>query len=81
MIINIHGGPEGQTSRGSALDAVWVNELGVAVIHPNVRGSSGYGKSYLALDNGMKREDSVKDIGALLDWIAKQPDLDASGSA
>jgi dipeptidyl aminopeptidase/acylaminoacyl peptidase len=42
-----------------------------------VRGSSGYGKSYLLLDNGAKREDSVKDIGALLDWIATQPDLDA----
>ena len=47
------------------------------MILPNVRGSTGYGKTYLALDNGMKREDSVKDIGALLDWIATQPDLDA----
>ena len=45
---------------------------------PNVRGSTGYGKTYLTLDNAEKREDSVKDIGALLDWIAKQPDLDAS---
>ena len=51
-------------------------ELGVAVIAPNVRGSDGYGKTYLALDNGPKRQDSVKDIGALLDWIATQPDLD-----
>jgi dipeptidyl aminopeptidase/acylaminoacyl peptidase len=42
-----------------------------------VRGSSGYGKTFLALDNGRLREDSVKDIGALLDWIATQPDLDA----
>ena len=47
------------------------------MIQPNVRGSSGYGKTFLKLDNGMKREDSVKDIGALLDWIATQPDLDA----
>ena len=44
---------------------------------PNVRGSSGYGKSYLKMDNGFLRKDSVKDIGALLDWIAKQPGLDA----
>jgi dipeptidyl aminopeptidase/acylaminoacyl peptidase len=55
----------------------WAGELGYAVILPNVRGSSGYGKTYVALDNGMKREDSVRDIGALLDWIATQPDLDA----
>jgi dipeptidyl aminopeptidase/acylaminoacyl peptidase len=50
----------------------------VAFILPNVRGSTGYGKTYLKLDNGMKREESVKDIGALLYWIARQPNLDAS---
>ena len=55
-----------------------VCELGIAYIAPNVRGSSGYGKSYMKLDNGKKREDSVRDIGALLDWIGKQPELDAS---
>jgi len=49
----------------------------VAIIYPNVRGSSGFGKTFLTLDNGFKREDSVKDIGALIDWIATQPDLDA----
>ena len=77
VIINIHGGPESQSRPGfSSTYAYWVNELGAAVISPNVRGSSGYGKTYLQLDNGMKREDSVKDIGALLDWIAAQPDLD-----
>jgi dipeptidyl aminopeptidase/acylaminoacyl peptidase len=48
------------------------------MIYPNVRGSDGYGKKFLSLDNGVKREDSVKDIGALLDWIAAQPELDAS---
>ena len=48
------------------------------MVFPNVRGSSGYGKTYLKLDNGMKREDAVKDIGGLLDWIAGQPDLDKS---
>jgi len=52
--------------------------LGIALLQPNVRGSSGFGKSFLAMDNGFKREDSVKDIGALLDWIATQPGLDAS---
>lgn len=79
VIISIHGGPEGQATVGFlARNQYYVNELGIAFIQPNVRGSEGYGKSFLALDNGFKREDSVKDIGALLDWIATQPDLDAS---
>jgi dipeptidyl aminopeptidase/acylaminoacyl peptidase len=78
VIINIHGGPEAQ-SRPSFNPSTQflVNELGVAMLVPNVRGSSGYGKTYLALDNAQLREDSVKDIGALLDWIATQPELDA----
>ena len=71
VLITIHGGPEAQAQPTfSASIQQWAAELGYAVIAPNVRGSSGYGKTYLALDNGMKREDSVKDIGALLDWIA-----------
>lgn len=78
VIISIHGGPEGQYRPFfSSTYQMWLKELGAAVIAPNVRGSAGYGKSYLAMDNGFKREDSVKDIGALLDWIATQPDLDA----
>jgi dipeptidyl aminopeptidase/acylaminoacyl peptidase len=77
VIINIHGGPESQSRPGfSSRTQQWIDQLGAAVISPNVRGSSGYGKTYLGLDNGFKREDSVKDIGALLDWIAAQPDLD-----
>ncbi len=52
--------------------------MGIAIIYPNVRGSAGYGKSFLKMDNGMKRLDSVQDIGALLDWIEKQEDLDSS---
>ena len=79
VLIAIHGGPESQASFGFlGRNAYYVQELGMALIQPNVRGSSGYGKSFLAMDNGFKREDSVKDIGALLDWIATQPDLDAS---
>lgn len=79
VIINIHGGPEGQSTPAfSANTQFLTNELGAAVLVPNVRGSSGYGKTYLSLDNAAKREDSVRDIGALLDWIATQPDLDAS---
>lgn len=79
VVLMIHGGPEAQYQPiFSSTIQYWVNELGVAVICPNVRGSSGYGKVYLDLDNAEKREDSVKDVGALLDWIAKQPELDAS---
>jgi dipeptidyl aminopeptidase/acylaminoacyl peptidase len=77
-LISIHGGPEAQAQPlFNPLIEFYVRELGVAVLLPNVRGSSGYGKSYLQLDNGFKREDSVKDIGALLDWVAQQPELDA----
>lgn len=77
VVINIHGGPEGQYRPAfQGMNNYLLDELGVAVIFPNVRGSSGYGKSYLLLDNWEKREDSVKDIGALLDWIASQPELD-----
>jgi dipeptidyl aminopeptidase/acylaminoacyl peptidase len=79
VVMDIHGGPESQTrpiwNPGAQFMA---NALGATVILPNVRGSDGYGKRYLNFDNWEKREDSVKDIGALLDWIAKQPNLDAS---
>jgi len=77
VVIVIHGGPEGQSRPSfNSTGQMWLDKLGVAMISPNVRGSSGYGKHYLSLDNGFKREDSVRDIGALLDWIATQPDLD-----
>ena len=79
VLISIHGGPEGQATLGFMGRAnYFIDELGVAVIQPNVRGSAGYGKTFLSLDDGFRREDSVKDIGALLDWIATQPGLDAS---
>ncbi len=76
-VIMIHGGPEGQSQPNfSSLIQYWVKELGIAVIVPNVRGSTGYGKTYVSLDNGFLREHSVKDIGALLDWIGAQKELD-----
>ncbi len=79
VIIDIHGGPEGQV-RPDFLghDNYYINELGIAMIYPNVRGSTGYGKSFQKLDNGFLREGSYKDISTLLDWIRTQPDLDAS---
>ena len=77
VMISIHGGPEGQhVPRFSSFYAFLANEMGIAVIAPNVRGSDGYGKSYLKLDNGYNREDSVEDIGKLIEWIQKNPDFD-----
>jgi dipeptidyl aminopeptidase/acylaminoacyl peptidase len=78
VLISIHGGPESQSRASfSGLDQFYLNELGIAVIYPNVRGSAGYGKTYVALDNAEKREESVRDIGALLDWIATQPQFNS----
>lgn len=77
VVINIHGGPEAQAfPTFNPSIQYMLREMKVAVLVPNVRGSSGYGKNYLQLDNGFLRKDSVKDIGALLDWIATQPALD-----
>ncbi|MBC8024617.1 MAG: S9 family peptidase, partial [Steroidobacteraceae bacterium] len=78
VLIDIHGGPESQTvPTFSPFTQFLVREMGFVVIQPNVRGSSGYGKTYLNLDNGEDREDSVKDIGALIVWIGAQRNLDA----
>lgn len=77
VLISIHGGPEGQSMASSLGGSNYFsNEMGIALIYPNVRGSSGFGKTYIAADNGYLRMNSVKDIGALLDWIAQQPELD-----
>jgi dipeptidyl aminopeptidase/acylaminoacyl peptidase len=79
VIISIHGGPEVQSRPGfRGRTNYWINERGYAMIYPNVRGSSGFGKRFLEADNARKREDSVKDIGALLDWIHAQPELDTT---
>jgi len=77
VIVNIHGGPEGQFRPGFlGRNNYYLNELGVAIVFPNVRGSTGYGKTFLKLDNGMNRDHTHKDIGALLDWIKQNPSLD-----
>jgi dipeptidyl aminopeptidase/acylaminoacyl peptidase len=79
VMVLIHGGPEGQFRPDFlANDNYYLNELGVALIFPNVRGSTGYGKTFLALDNGMLREGSYKDINSLLDWLGEQNGLDAT---
>jgi dipeptidyl aminopeptidase/acylaminoacyl peptidase len=80
MIMSVHGGPEGQSRPGfQGRSNYLLNELGIAIFYPNVRGSTGYGKTFVSLDNGpFKREDSVKDMGAFLTALAKDPGLDAS---
>jgi dipeptidyl aminopeptidase/acylaminoacyl peptidase len=77
VIINIHGGPvEVEKPRFLGRSNFFRNELGISIIYPNVRGSAGFGRKFEDLDNGKLRQDAVKDIGALLDWIARQPHLD-----
>jgi dipeptidyl aminopeptidase/acylaminoacyl peptidase len=78
VVMAMHGGPEGQSKQGwQGRTNYLLEELGVAVLEPNVRGSTGYGKTFLALDNGRLREDSVKDMGSAIDWVATHPRLDA----
>jgi len=80
LIMNVHGGPESQSRPGfMGRNNYLINELGLAVFFPNVRGSTGYGKTFVSLDNGpFKREDSVKDMGAFLDHLGKDKALDAT---
>ena len=78
VLIDCHGGPAVQEKPYfSYLFQFYLKELGIAVLAPNVRGSTGYGREFMMLDDGLNREDAVKDIGALLDWIQAQPQLDA----
>jgi len=79
VLISIHGGPEDQfTPYYLGRWNYVLDQVGIALIYPNVRGSSGFGRTFLDLDNDLRREDALHDLGALLDWIAAQPDLDAS---
>jgi dipeptidyl aminopeptidase/acylaminoacyl peptidase len=78
LIVNIHGGPESQFRPGFlGRNNYLINEQGIAIFYPNVRGSSGYGKRFVALDNGpFQRENSVKDIGAMLTRLKADPAID-----
>jgi prolyl oligopeptidase PreP (S9A serine peptidase family) len=82
VIIYMHGGPSSQHTPSynpRLYLQYFVHTLNCCIIAPNVRGSSGYGKAFMAADDGMKREDSVKDIGSLLDYIStNMPFLDSA---
>jgi dipeptidyl aminopeptidase/acylaminoacyl peptidase len=79
VLLWMHGGPEDQFR--PAFDPIiqyFAVERGIAVLAPNVRGSDGYGRRYRSLDNGSLRPDAVRDVGALLDWIASRQELDGA---
>ena len=78
VVVYWHGGPEVQDRPKFNALVQAILDLGLAVVVPNVRGSDGYGKAYLAADDGVKREEALKDIGATLDFIGRQPDMDPS---
>jgi dipeptidyl aminopeptidase/acylaminoacyl peptidase len=79
VLINFHGGPDArERTRWLGRTNYVLDELGVAVIYPNVRGSSGFGREFAQLDDGKLRGNTVQDVGALLDWIATKPELDKS---
>ncbi len=69
VIINIHGGPESQSRPGFAPITQYLVNRGYAVFLPNVRGSTGYGKSYTHLDDVELRMDSVRDLAHAADWL------------
>ena len=76
VLISLHGGPESQARPRFSPSIQSFLRHGVAVIVPNVRGSSGYGRRYLDLDNAKQREDAVRDVGALLDWVRDEGSFD-----
>ncbi|GGN85599.1 S9 family peptidase [Haloarcula pellucida] len=76
VIVDIHGGPESQRRPSFAGLTQYFLSRGYAVLEPNVRGSTGYGKAYTHLDDVEKRLDSVKDIRAGVDWLHDHPAVD-----
>lgn len=79
VLIFVHGGPPVLDRPAfNSQDIRLASNLGLTIIHTNIRGSNGFGKDFMDADNREKRGDAVKDIQALLDWVEKQPDLDAS---
>ena len=76
VIVELHGGPEDQWQVRWQPFEQFLVARGFAIVQPNVRGSVGYGRTYAAADDGLQRAGVVDDVGAVLDWIAAQPELD-----
>lgn len=78
VLIDIHGGPKDQYQPYfNSYFTYYTAGLKIVTIFPNIRGSKGFGKEFEDLDNKEKRENAVKDLQALLDWVKNQPELDA----
>jgi dipeptidyl aminopeptidase/acylaminoacyl peptidase len=76
VLVSVHGGPEAQARPSfNALQQYFV-ACGYAVVVPNVRGSTGYGKGYSRLDDRRKRMDAVADLAEVGRWATRQPELD-----
>ena len=81
VVVSVHGGPEAQERVGFNPLYQYLVAAGYAVVAPNVRGSSGYGKTYMGLDDVRLRMDSVRDLDAVGRWVADSDDLDGSRMA
>ncbi|WP_455447940.1 S9 family peptidase [Natrinema thermotolerans] len=76
VIVDIHGGPESQRRPSFSSVKQYFLDRGYAYFEPNVRGSSGYGADYAALDDVENRMDSVADIEACVEWLQDHPAID-----
>ena len=75
-IVSVHGGPEGQERPGFSGLYQYYLSRGYAILATNVRGSTGYGKTYTHLDDVTKREDSVKDLAYAVEWLKTSGEAD-----
>lgn len=72
VVLSFHGGPEGQERPGFRADYQALLDSGIAVFAPNIRGSSGFGKTFVNLDNHEKRFDANRDIRSAADWLVAE---------
>jgi dipeptidyl aminopeptidase/acylaminoacyl peptidase len=71
VVLSFHGGPEGQEVPAFRPDYQVLLAQGISVLAPNIRGSRGFGKRFLSLDNGALRVEAVKDLKDCADWVVK----------
>ena len=72
LVLSFHGGPESQERPGFRPDYQALLSRGISVLAPNVRGSAGFGRAFLALDNQEKRVDVLRDVKACRDWAVAE---------
>ena len=81
VVVVLHGGPESQYRPSFSPLAQYLLAHGFTVVAPNVRGSTGYGRSFQHLDDRERRVDAIADLAAVHDWLSTQPDLDERRAA